>query len=45
MKLPNKIIPFKNPDKAFHERWSKGRDIGKIPQHDYPAMKVNFLHS
>ena len=25
-KLPQIIIPIKNPDKAFHEKWKPSRD-------------------
>lgn len=31
LRLPNKIIPLPNPDKAFHERWYKGRNMLNIP--------------
>ena len=30
-KLPNKIIPLPNPDKLFHEKWYKGRNMLNIP--------------
>ena len=30
-RLPDKIIPLPNPDKAFHERWYKGRNMLNIP--------------
>ena len=33
-KLPKKIIPISNPDKGFHEKWSKGRDMLDLP-HPY----------
>lgn len=26
MKLPNELIPIKNADKKFHEKWTKGRN-------------------
>jgi len=31
MRLPNKIIPLPNPDKNFHEKWYKGRNMLNIP--------------
>jgi hypothetical protein len=31
MRLPNKIIPLPNPDKNFHEKWHKGRNMLNIP--------------
>lgn len=30
-RLPNKIIPLPNADKAFHEKWYKGRNMLNIP--------------
>jgi hypothetical protein len=30
-RLPKKIVPISNPDKKFHERWSKGRNMLNIP--------------
>lgn len=29
--LPNKIIPIRNRDKTFHERWYPGRNLLDIP--------------
>ena len=26
VKLPNKILPIKNKDKGFHEKWKEGRE-------------------
>ena len=31
LRLPNKIIPLPNPDKAFHEKWYEGRNMLNIP--------------
>lgn len=31
MNLPNKIIPLRNQDKGFHERWSSDRNLLNIP--------------
>ena len=31
IRLPNKIIPLPCADKAFHERWTKGRNMLNIP--------------
>ena len=30
-KLPNRLIPIKNADKAFHEKWHKGRNRLNFP--------------
>lgn len=30
-RLPNRIIPLPNPDKVFHEKWYKGRNMLNIP--------------
>lgn len=32
--LPQKIIPFKNADKKWHEKWTEGRDLLDFP-HPY----------
>jgi len=37
MSFPKEIIPIKNADKGFHERWSQGRDLLNIP-HPYRAV-------
>jgi hypothetical protein len=31
LRLPNKILALPNPDKAFHEKWYKGRNMLNIP--------------
>lgn len=31
IQLPNRIIPLSNPDKEFHESWTKGRNMLDIP--------------
>jgi hypothetical protein len=31
LRLPNKILPLPNPDKEFHEKWHKGRNMLNIP--------------
>lgn len=31
MSLPKQIIPIKNPDKLFHEKWNKSRDKLDVP--------------
>jgi len=31
LKLPNRIIALPNPDKEFHESWTKGRNMLDIP--------------
>ena len=31
MRLPNKILALSNPDKEFHEKWYKGRNMLNIP--------------
>lgn len=31
LRLPNKIIALPNPDKTFHERWYKGRNMLNVP--------------
>ena len=31
LQLPNRIIPLSNPDKDFHESWTKGRNMLDIP--------------
>ena len=31
VKLPNKILPIKNKDKGFHEKWKEGRNKLNIP--------------
>ena len=31
MKLPNKILALPNPDKEFHERWYKNRNMLNLP--------------
>jgi hypothetical protein len=31
IRLPNKILPLPNPDKDFHEKWYKGRNMLNIP--------------
>lgn len=31
IRLPKKLIPIPNPDKLFHERWNKKRDLLNIP--------------
>ena len=36
-KLPKKIISLKNPDKLFHERWYKNRNLLNIP-HPFRAI-------
>jgi len=36
-RLPNKLIALSNPDKQFHERWSKSRNMLDIP-HPYRAI-------
>jgi len=30
-RLPNKILALPNPDKTFHEKWYKGRNMLNIP--------------
>jgi hypothetical protein len=37
MRLPNKLIVFPNADKAFHEKWYKGRNKLNIP-HPFRAV-------
>lgn len=39
MSLPKQIIPIKNPDKLFHEKWTKKRDMLNIPS---PARILLF---
>ena len=36
-KLPNKILPIKNADKAFHEKWYKNRNLLNVP-HPFRAV-------
>lgn len=36
VRLPNKILPIPNQDKAFHESWKKGRNLLNFP-HPYRA--------
>ena len=37
LRLPNKLIPIPNPDKAFHEKWYQGRN--KLnPPHPYRCV-------
>jgi hypothetical protein len=36
-RLPNKILALPNPDKEFHERWYKGRNMLNIP-HPWRAV-------
>jgi ABC-type cobalamin/Fe3+-siderophores transport system ATPase subunit len=31
IRLPNRILPLPNPDKQFHEKWYKGRNMLNIP--------------
>jgi hypothetical protein len=31
IRLPNKILPLPNPDKKFHEKWYRGRNMLNIP--------------
>jgi hypothetical protein len=38
-RLPNKIIPLPNPDKEFHEKWYKNRNMLNIP---HPFRCVAF---
>ena len=37
VKLPNKIIPIKNADKGFHEKWNDKRNMLNIP-HPFRAV-------
>lgn len=37
VKLPNKIIPISNADKAFHEKWTANRGLLNIP-HPYRCV-------
>lgn len=37
--LPNEIIPIPNPDKLFHEKWKKGRNMLNIP-HPFRAVAL-----
>lgn len=37
VKLPNKIIHIPNPDKKFHEKWNKNRNMLNIP-HPFRAL-------
>ena len=37
VKIPNKLVIFKNADKEFHELWTPGRDMGNIP-HPFRAI-------
>ena len=30
-KLPDELLPIKNDDKAFHEKWTKGRNMLNMP--------------
>ena len=43
-RLPKKIIPIKNPDKAFHEKWRPGRDPLNIP-HPFRAVLLGKPNS
>jgi hypothetical protein len=36
-RLPKELIPIKNPDKVWHEKWYKGRDPLNIP-HPFRAV-------
>ena len=36
-RLPNRILPLPNPDKTFHEKWYKGRNMLNIP-HPWRAV-------
>ena len=38
-KLPDVIIPIKNPDKAFHEKWTRNRNKLDIP-HPFRAVAL-----
>jgi hypothetical protein len=38
-KLPQELILVKNPDKEFHERWKKGRNMINVP---HPFRMVCF---
>jgi ABC-type proline/glycine betaine transport system ATPase subunit len=44
MTLPKKLIHMKNADKAFHERWTKKRDMLNLP-HPFRACIVGKPNS
>lgn len=39
MKLPNELIPIKNADKKFHEKWTKGRNPLNFP-HPFRMLAI-----
>lgn len=44
IKLPNKILVIKNPDKMFHEKWFNGRNMLNIP-HPFRSVLLGPPHS
>jgi hypothetical protein len=43
-RLPKMIIPIPNPDKGFHESWTKGRDALNLP-HPYRVVLLGKPNS
>ena len=44
LKLPDEIIPIKNPDKLFHEKWTGSRNKLNIP-HPYRCILMGRPNS